>query len=219
MATLRRLDHLTSGLAVRPTTFNPAAMQQIPVGRDLVGKSKHTKRMTHLLKTMAAFALGAGINTASVALQLRTGLLTRRYADKAWYVHLAVVTPGWLLFLYLVSTLGRHRGWPLPDQLRPAGILLLVLSSALWIWTFTQLGAERTANANIFGRGPDGPVDTGPFRYLENPMYDSYLLAFAGLALWKADARYLLLALESYLLLNLVEASVENRAIKERGNR
>ncbi len=166
---------------------------------------------------MAAFALAAGINTASVALQLRTGFLTRRYASKAWYVHLAIVTPGWLLFLYLVSTLGRHREWPLPEQLRPAGILLLALGSALWIWTFVQLGAERTANGNIFGRGPTEPVEKGAFRYLENPMYDSYILAFAGLALWKANAQYLLLALESYVLLNLVEASVENKAVNSEG--
>ncbi len=173
--------------------------------------------MTSLLQSMAVFALAAGINTASVALQLRTGLLTRRYASKAWYVHLAIVTPGWLLFLYPVSTLGRHRGWPLPEQLRPAGLSIVVVSSALWLWTFAKLGAERTANGNIFGRGSNEPVDTGPFRYLENPMYDSYILAFAGLALWKANAQYLLLALESYVLLNLVEASVENKVIKSEG--
>lgn len=166
---------------------------------------------------MGAFALAAGINTASVALQLRTGLLTRRYGKKAWYVHLAIVTPGWLLFLYLVSSLGRYRGWALPQQLRPAGILILALGSALWLWTFAQLGPERTANGNIFGRGPTEPVNHGPFRHLENPMYDSYLLAFVGLALWKANAQYLLLALESYVLLNLLEASVENRAFRSQG--
>lgn len=173
--------------------------------------------MSDLFLTMVAFALAAGINTASVALQLRTGFLTRRYASNAWYVHLAIVTPGWLLFLYLVSILGRHRGWPLPEQLRPAGLLIVAVSGALWLWTFAQLGAERTANANIFGRGPKQPVDSGLFRYLENPMYDSYILAFVGLALWKANAQYLLLALESYVLLNLVEARIENRAIATKG--
>lgn len=173
--------------------------------------------MAHLLRTMAAFALAAGINTGSVALQLRTGLLTRRHGGKAWYLHLAIVTPGWLLFLYLVSDLGRYRGWALPQQLRPAGILILALSSVLWLWTFAQLGPERTANGNIFGRGPTEPADEGPFRYLENPMYDSYLFAFVGLALWKANAQYLLLALESYVLLNLVEGRVENRAIRSEG--
>ncbi len=173
--------------------------------------------MTHLLRTMAVFALAAGINTGSVALQLRTGFLTRRYGNKAWYLHLAIVAPGWLVFLYLVSDLGRHRGWPLPQQLRPAGILILGLSCALWLWTFALLGPERTANGNIFGHGPTEPVDEGPFRYLQNPMYDSYLLAFVGLALWKANAQYLLLVLESYVLLNLVEGSVENRAIQSEG--
>ncbi len=168
---------------------------------------------------MASFALAAGINTASVALQLRTGFLTRRYASRAWYVHLALITPGWLLFLYLVSILGRHRGWPLPEQLRPAGLFMVAASCALWLWTFAQLGAERTANANIFGRGPTEPVERGLFRYLQNPMYDSYILAFAGLALWKANAQYLLLAMESFVLLNLVEAHVENRAIESKGDR
>ncbi len=94
-----------------------------------------------------------------------------------------------------------------------------MLSSVLWLWTFAQLGPVRTANGNIFGRGPTEPVDEGPFRYLQNPMYDSYLLTFVGLALWKANAQYLVLALESYVLLNLVEGRVENRAIqRQRGD-
>lgn len=49
----------------------------------------------------------------------------------------------------------------------------------------------------------------GVFRIVANPMYDGYTLAF-GQALRCRNAVYLLLAAESYLLLNRIEARIEN---------
>lgn len=52
---------------------------------------------------------------------------------------------------------------------------------------------------------------TTPFSRWNHPMYDSYVVLFVGLALWRSNAGYSVLAVESFLLVNLIEALVENR--------
>ena len=47
-------------------------------------------------------------------------------------------------------------------------------------------------------------------------MYDSYALALTGLALQRANAVYLPLAGASLLLLNQIEARIENRGVADR---
>lgn len=171
--------------------------------------------MTHLVVTTVVFALAAGINTASVALQQKTSIFTRRFGPSAWYVHLAVITPGWLAFLFLVAGVSRHFRWALPDLLRPAGVALVLAAVALWLIAAIQLGPERIANGHFFERGPRTALGTGLFRWLRNPVYDSYALAFVGVGLASANGVYLLLAGESYLLCNLMEARVENRPFRQ----
>src|SRR5262245_27855131 len=155
-----------------------------------------------LLVTVSAFALAAGTNTLSVELEARRGHLTRRFGRRAWYVHLALVTPPWVGFLALLPGLGRHVRWPLPRRLRPLGAAFLAIAVLLWLQAYRQLGAVRVANGDHFGRRPRQRVAGGVFRFLANPMYDSYALGLVGLALLRRNAAYLLLAGESYLLLN-----------------
>jgi protein-S-isoprenylcysteine O-methyltransferase Ste14 len=170
--------------------------------------------MTRLVLTTVVFALAAGVNTASVAVQQETAVFTRRCGAKAWYVHLAVITPGWVAFLFLVAGVSRHFRWALPGLLRPAGVALVLVAAVLWLIAAIQLGPERIANGYFFGRGPRTGLSTGIFRWLRNPVYDSYALAFFGVGLLSANGVYLLLAAESYLLCNLVEARVENRPFR-----
>ncbi|MBW3591817.1 MAG: phosphatidylethanolamine N-methyltransferase family protein [Actinobacteria bacterium] len=175
--------------------------------------------MRHLALTMVAFALAAGVNTGSVALQSRTGVMTRRFGARAWYVHLGLTLPAWGAFIFLLVDLGHHVRWPLPAELMGAGVALLLVGIGLWVATFIQLGLERVANGYFFGRGPTEAVEGGVFRWLRNPMYDSYFMVFLGLALFKANAVYLLMAAESYLLFNVIEARVENRPFEHRAAR
>jgi protein-S-isoprenylcysteine O-methyltransferase Ste14 len=169
--------------------------------------------MRRLLLTVAIFALAAGANTASVAIEQRWSLLSRWFGRRGWYVHLGIVVPPWALFLALVPGLNRHVSWPLPARLRSPGTVLLGAAALLWLLAFRRLGGARTANGNIFGHGSQERVEGGLFRVLRNPMYDSYALALAGLAFRRRNAAYLLLAAESYLLLNQMEARVENRRL------
>lgn len=160
---------------------------------------------------MGVFAFAAGVNTASITHQREIGWLTHRLGGRAWHAHLALIAPGWAAFFLFLAGLDREVRWPLPTRLRPVGYGLLAASAGLWLAAFSQLGPERTANGYFFGRGPREAVTGGIYRWRRNPMYDSYALAFAASALARANAVYLLLAAESVLLLNLLEARVENR--------
>jgi len=160
-----------------------------------------------------ALATAAGINTASVALEQKGALLTRRFGSKAWCVHLAAITPAWAWFLLLLRGLGKRTVCPLPKKLRPFGVPLLMLATVTWLSAFLQLGLVRTLNGGVFGRGDSSPIRGGLFRWLRNPMYHSYTIALAGAGLRKGNALYLLLAAESFVLFNLIEAPVENRSV------
>ncbi len=165
-----------------------------------------------LLTTAAAFVAATAMNTLSVAEEQRRHSLSRRYGRAAWYVHLALVTPPWVVFLASLWGLGDRVRWPLPRSLRLLGPPLVAAAIGIWSQAFRQLGPARTGNGDVFGHASPEPVHAGIFALLENPMYDSYALAFVGTALWKANGIYLLLAAESFVLLNLIEARVENRA-------
>jgi protein-S-isoprenylcysteine O-methyltransferase Ste14 len=167
----------------------------------------------HLALTLLAFAFAAAVNTGSVAIQQRSQLLTRTVGSAAWYFHLGLISPPWIWFLALLRDLEQHVRWPLPDRARPLGSALLAAAGLIWLVAFRQLGPARVANGNFFGRAPTAPVAGGIFRWLRDPMYDAYALAFIGAALRRANAAYLLLAAESLVLLNGCEASVENRPL------
>lgn len=165
--------------------------------------------MRRLLGTMTAFALAALVNTASVFAQHRAAYLTRWFGRRGWYAHLAIVLPPWAVFLALLPGAGRDARWPLPRWQRPLGTALLGTAAVLWVLTYRQLGGVRVANGAIFGRGSQERVVGGVFRIRRNPMYDSYVLALLGMAFYRGNAAYLLLAGEAALLCHGLEARVE----------
>lgn len=169
-----------------------------------------------LVSASVLFALAAAVNTSSVALQQRHRYLTRSLGQTGWYAHLALITPPWALFLLSLAKLDKGNRWRLPAQMRPLGAPVLAAAGLLWAAAFKKLGPARMANGYFFGAADSGPVTDGVFRWLENPVYDSYALALVGQALLRSDARYLVLAAESMLLLNGLEASVENHPFRRK---
>jgi protein-S-isoprenylcysteine O-methyltransferase Ste14 len=168
--------------------------------------------MRRLLLSLALFTTATLVNTGSVALQQRTAWLTRRFRRRGWYAHLALIAPAWLAFLVSLPILHERVRWPLPRALRPAGNICLVVAAAVWMPAFAALGPVRAANGDQFGRARRLRIRHGIFRSLANPMYDGYALAFIGTALRSGNAVFLPLAGTSYLLLNQIEARVENAA-------
>lgn len=171
--------------------------------------------MRHLLLTLALFALAAGINTGSVALEQQRQWLTKPFGSRAWAVHMVLITPGWLAFLAFDAQLNYQFQWPLPTVLRPLGAVLVAAALILFAMSFWQLGMRQTFNGHFFGWKASKPLSSGAFRWLKNPMYDSFCLGFIGGALVLTNGAYLVLAVASYLFLNRFEAGVENRPFTE----
>ena len=77
---------------------------------------------------------------------------------------------------------------------------------------FVELGPAAAINGDLFGIGARLTPPGGIHRVIDNPIYTGYALLLGGRALRLGSVRLAVVAAESLLLLNLVEAVVERRA-------
>ncbi len=178
------------------------------------GRPRWSENIRRLLLALLAFAVAVIVNTTSVELQQRHRWLTRWFGPKDWYVHLALIAPGYLWFFRALKDLGGTVRWPLPAAWQRFNQPVLAASTLLWLEAYRQLGLAGMLNRNFFSGGSTRAVRGGMFRWFRDPVYVSYVLAFVGWALRRRNAVYLLLAAESWLLLNVIEAKVENRSFE-----
>lgn len=151
-------------------------------------------------------AFASAANTLSVAAQGWWKLYTRLFGSRDWVVHAAVIVPGWVAFLASVRSIRPgQRG----SQL---GFLVEVFGAGLVGLGFRELGPAAAINGDLFGLGSLKRPPGGIFRVLDNPIYTGYALLLFGRALRLGSARLAITAVESLLLLNAIEARVENRA-------
>jgi hypothetical protein len=152
------------------------------------------------------FALAVAVNCASVYAQKR-----RRVYDRlgrwGWPAHITLLVVVWGAAIACMALLVGKVTWSLPDWVKPIGIALGIAGSMMFAAAIRELGLQSLFNGNFFGRA--GFTDRGIYRLLSNPMYDAYCVLLVSLALRRADAVYLLLALESFIGLNLIEARIE----------
>jgi protein-S-isoprenylcysteine O-methyltransferase Ste14 len=161
--------------------------------------------MEYLLLTCVMFALAIGINSGSVFAQKRVGLYNR-WRNNGWLLHSLVILPFWTIFIYLLINLNSH--YLLRFQAVPAiGYVFFGLATLLFSLAIHEIGWQSLLNGNWFGRGKISHA--GTFKFLKNPIYDSYLLAFIGAALAGGNTAYFVIALESYIGLNIIERKVE----------
>lgn len=171
--------------------------------------------MSSLKLSAAALALAAGVNTLSVASQLRWRYLERLAGRRAWSLHLALITPAWTLFAASLPRLGDDPRLALRPR-RRLGLAMLGLGGYLWLASAKEIGMTRVLNGDAFGAAPPRRLRTGPYRWLADPIYDSYALALGGLAMVTGRGAYALLGLESLVVLNFIEARVESRSFSRR---
>ncbi|MGH7903110.1 MAG: methyltransferase [Candidatus Dormibacteraceae bacterium] len=169
--------------------------------------------MKRLRLSGGALLFAAGLNTASVGAQLRWRALERMAGGHAWQVHLALITPPWLLFLATLPGVRAEAALRFRPR-RALGTAFVLAAGGLWLASVRQIGGPRVLNGDAFGAVPVQAVASGPYRRLRHPIYDSYALALAGAALVTGGAGYLALSLESLIVLNLVEAAVEERIVR-----
>ncbi|WP_343602214.1 methyltransferase [Mycobacterium sp.] len=161
--------------------------------------------MGYLLLTCVMFALAIGVNSGSVFVQKRFEFYNRRHIN-GWLLHSLVILPCWAIFVYLLVNLNSHYLLRFP-AVPVVGYIFFALATLLFGLAIREIGWQSLANGNWFGRGKMAHV--GIFKFLKNPIYDSYLLAFIGVALTRGNAAYLVIALESYIGLNVIETRLE----------
>lgn len=171
--------------------------------------------MKRLAASAAALLIAAGLNTASVGAQLRWQTLERFGKRRAWKLHLALITPPWLLFLASLPGIRTDPRLQFAPR-RMLGAAAVLAAAALWLAAVREIGTARVLNGDAFGTAPPRRIVSGPYRLLRNPIYDSYALALAGVAMLTGAGGYLALSLESLVVLNVVEAVVEERALPRR---
>jgi protein-S-isoprenylcysteine O-methyltransferase Ste14 len=169
--------------------------------------------VSRLTRSAAALAAAACVNTLSVGAQLRWGTLGRLAGRRAWRLHVALITPGWLLFLCSLPTVRRDPVLRIRRR-RRLGLALIGAAGGLWLAAAKQIGGRRVFNADAFGVVAARRTRSGPYRWLRDPIYDSYAVALAGCALFTGNGGYLLLGLESLIVLNILEAAVEARSLE-----
>ncbi len=164
--------------------------------------------MRYLLLTITAFILAITVNSTSVFLQKQHGIYKRfKYG---MYVHGLVITPAWALFILLLSGLNRRYIVTIPHT-GVVGPLLVLVSSVLFVAAVSKVGTQALLNGNFFKKVEF--INTGVYRYVKNPIYDSYALLFIGLGLTLHNGSFLIIAIVNLIGLNVVESKIEQ--IKE----
>jgi protein-S-isoprenylcysteine O-methyltransferase Ste14 len=69
------------------------------------------------------------------------------------------------------------------------------------------IGLQALTNGNFFGKAK--VTKSNIYRYLNNPIYDGYFLLFIALGLLYGNAVFYVLALQSFIGLNLIETYFE----------
>lgn len=151
------------------------------------------------------------INSASVYAQKYFRLYDRY--KMGWLWHSLVILPAWILFVYLLISLNNHYVFQFNGSM-VGGYIIFIVATLLFGFAINTIGLQSLANGNFFGRGII--TNSGPFRLLKNPIYDSYFLVFIGLALIGSNAAYFIIALESFVGLNILESHIESIKVRNK---
>ncbi|WP_407684860.1 methyltransferase [Mycobacterium sp. HUMS_1102779] len=153
------------------------------------------------------------MNSASVFAQKRFRIYNR-WQKNGWLVHGLVILPFWIIAIYRVLRLNSHYLLRFP-AMPVVGYTFFALATLIFALAIREIGWPSLLNGNWFGRGKISHARI--FNLLRNPIYDSYVLVFIGAALNSGNAAYFVIALQSYVGLNIIESRIEK--IRENGHR
>ena len=150
---------------------------------------------------LSLFALCTGLHALSLRQKLR------------WPFHTHCRVMGTLWSLWNVSLVGLTLLLPsvisLPLSMRIFGVILVLLGLALSTWHRLLLGRKKFMGGRCFDRQYDTWTSGGLYRFLKNPVYDGIILTFVGLAFWRENTDFLILALASFLFFNIFMVRIE----------
>lgn len=99
---------------------------------------------------------------------------------------------------------------PYPTWLSLAGAILFLIGFGMALKARFVLGYAKAMGERFFFPERDQKITWGLYRFLNNPMYDGFLLIFTGAAFAFGIKEYFYLAIASFLFMNGFLASIEN---------
>lgn len=130
----------------------------------------------------------------------------------AWTTHQFVIAPAWILFFMMTTQLGRFADWPMPINLPEIGWLLLLIAILLMASALRVMDIQVLTNGWLFDKGPRHTHRQGIYNYMANPFYDGLALVYLAVALIANNAAFIVVAGILHLLLNHIQARLENIA-------
>ena len=163
--------------------------------------------------TIILFILASSINTYLLHLQKRK-CLTKWLGQIAFKVFCFITFIPWILFVISETFLVRYTSFPIPiyfGVMKILGWILVGTGVILIIWTIQTIGFKNFAGYRFFmDKQSTHLTRSGIFAYLKNPTYVGFVLLFIGIGLIVNSLEQFVLALLSFILLNCIEARVEN---------
>lgn len=177
--------------------------------------------LTFRLLAIAIFVIGAGISSYYRIKAERASDENISVRDEGTLLSLTLRVFGLLLWVAILAYLinPTWMAWSrvdLPDGLRWAGVVLGIAADVLAYWVFSSLGYNVTPT--VVTRKNATLVTHGPYRYVRHPLYLMGLISYAGFALLSENALIALLALVTFILLNVRLPKEEARLVERFGD-
>lgn len=127
----------------------------------------------------------------------------------------ALVRPPIVYLVAIALGIGLEAVWPtrpLPGGFAPLGLVLILLSVALFVLAIREL---RTARTTFRTQQPTTTmVTTGPYRLSRNPIYLAFTLLQLGIGLWQDSAWVLGLLAPALVLVSIGTIAREERYLE-----
>ena len=131
--------------------------------------------------------------------------------EKLWRIHSLVNGSLWivlLIWILLFQWLALHSIYP--SWMRIIGLIMLIAGLYLSIKSRILLGRHQAMGIRFFLPEKTTKITSSLYSFLNNPMYDGFILIFIGVGLLFGIRENFYLAGASFILLNLLLARVEN---------
>ena len=139
---------------------------------------------------------------------------TARQADRGSLVVMSLVTGGGVIVACALAALWTGAAIPwLRPQVTIAGIVVIVLGTALRWWAIFTLGRYFTMDVEV--RSTQSVVQSGPYRFVRHPSYTAILILLLGVGMALANWASLVVMLAGGLIGLLYRVRVEERALVE----
>lgn len=168
-----------------------------------------------------AFGLVTLLHYLSLKIQDRYQFYTKTFGKFGFWIHFILTFLLWIYLGKLLSGVSLPSLGLLPISFRgmeAVGDILNVAGTVAIIWSILILSIKRMWGVRYFERQTHERFEKrGPYRLLNNPMYNGFSLLFLASAFINNSSSHLFLSIESFVLFGLL-SKFENKRINDREN-